>query len=110
MINIVAWMSLIIFAYWVLTIIIALYKTAIEYNKWNYVYWDKKHSNEHIALLFWLLMVAILFISWTFFHIDMSHAWWVHMVSENLSFLFIFKWVLYYYLSNHLSKELNNIT
>jgi len=102
----IALLSLAIYAYWATAITTTLYITIREYNKWNYVYGSQKHSNEHIALLWGLFMVALLFISWVFFHVDFTHAWWEHMISENLSFLFIFKWVLYYYLANHLHKEL----
>jgi len=106
MINITMTLSMIIYWFWVSCILRTLYYTLKQYNKWIYIYWSKKHSNEHIALLLWLMMIAITFSAWAwlhFFHIHNPDMW---LLAEILWYLFIMKWVIYCLLSNHLFKEL----
>jgi hypothetical protein len=106
MINITMILSVIIYVAWVSCILKTLYYTLKQYNKWIYIYWDKKHSNEHIALLLWLIMIAITFSAWALLHIFHIHTLDMQILAEILWYLFIMKWVIYCLLSNHLFKEL----
>jgi len=101
------WMAcMFIFFAWIFMNMCTLYKTIKAYKKWIYVYGSKKHSNEHIALLYWSSMVAILFILWIFWHWGLAHSWNTHILDENLWFLFFFMWAVYYFIAKHLLSEL----
>ena len=106
MINITMILSIIIYLFWVSCILKTLYYTLEQYNKKIYIYWSKKHSNEHIALLLWLLMIAFTFSAWALLHIFHIHNADMALLAEILWYLFIMKWVIYCLLSNHLYKEL----
>ena len=82
-----------------------LYQLLKWYFNKHYIYWDKKHSIQHIEYISIYIIFLLWFFGWLFIHWWINH--WVneHLVWEHLYLILYVMWLSNLWLLKHIRQE-----
>lgn len=103
--SITALACLWVYLYWIMHILILLIDGLFKYEKGLFLQGDKKHSKDHIAITFWLLISSISLLMWLFWQNSFVYVWNSILIEQNLMFTFLFNWLVYISIIYHFTNE-----